>query len=62
MREAYERETEENGPVLTEMRFSQVDSVFLVEYCAEPHCGIGFIKNLKIISILFSACDMIITG
>ena len=60
MREACGRKTEENGPVLAEMRFSQVDGASLVEFRAEPHGGIGFIKNLEIISIPFSACDMII--
>ena len=42
------------------MRFSQVDGVSLVEFRPEPHGGIGSIKNLEIISISFSACDMII--
>ena len=60
MRKACGRGTEENRPVLAELRFSQVDGVSLVEFRAEPLGGIGFIKNLEIISISFSACDMII--
>ena len=60
MREGYGENTEENTLVLAEMRCSQEDSVAFVEFRAEPHGGIGFIKNLDIISISFSAYNMII--
>ena len=59
MRKACRKNTEENRPVLAKMRFSQVDGVSSVEFRAEPHGGIGFIKNLEIISISLSVRDIV---